>query len=164
MVYHAKIIAQRQHINIQTRENCSFIQQNCVKDSKWTAKMNLPSWICQNGGVAAATHLRPKPEATWKRGLRATKFPVNFKNIGMLRMQELFFLGEGTLKPLFVQFRPPPPLISKRYCKKRFILRYATIPERGWGTSKMCGTTKISMCCTSCMDEEKWKAITKRNI
>ena len=25
----------------------------------------------------------------------------------MLRMQELFFLGEGTLKPLFAQFRPP---------------------------------------------------------
>ena len=28
----------------------------------------------------------------------------------MLRMQELFFLGEGTLKHIFAQFRPPPPL------------------------------------------------------
>ena len=31
-----------------------------------------------------------------------------FDNIGMLCMQELFFLGEGTLKPLFAQLRPPP--------------------------------------------------------
>ena len=66
-------------------------------------------------------------EDAWKIKKNAYKRELK-KNIGMLRMQELFFLGEGTLKPLFAQFRPPPPLNFQKVLQETIYssIRYNT--------------------------------------